>query len=283
MDVLHEFLDNNSVDNNYPTSVLNFLNSVLTILANNSLSEDEQFEQFIQAYDLFDPMLNINTPQIDFEAKIRYYANEFRRRGQHSFADYLDSLVPFQPGTTMGDIFDFFDEIRAENLRLTYKYLRAIVTTNIDSFEPVVKLALLVVGGRFALYLLQKLPSAYVTAHIATIISRLGIPASTAFTAFQHAQKFGIQTYAQLQQEFINLGISASSQNVQFHHLIEQRFSNVQGVSAWLGSTSTANWQSIVLTPQEHQVFTNAWRAAISTNNMSNLGWTQVQIQIVPH
>ena len=33
-------------------------------------------------------------------------------------------------------------------------------------------------------------------------------------------------------------------------------------------------WNSIVLTPSEHQIFTNAWRNAITRNNQLNSGWT---------
>jgi len=41
------------------------------------------------------------------------------------------------------------------------------------------------------------------------------------------------------------------------HHLIEKRFANI------LGITNTNSMLSIVLTKEEHQVFANAWRAAV--------------------
>lgn len=257
----------------YSDPAQNLARDVIDIFRDTSLTDDQRFLEFINIYDVYDPPLDISASATDFEERIREYAKQFRRRGQEEFANYLESIIPFHPSTTIGEILDLFEVIRAQNLRLFYEYLREITVTTIVSFEPVIEVALIAMGGRFALALLQRIPSAYVTTYIANVITRLGIPASTAYTAFLHAQKFGIQTFTQLQQEFVNLGLSASQMNVQFHHLIEQRFSGVPGVSQWLGA-STNNWNSIVLTTQEHQVFTNAWRAAISTNNMNNPGWT---------
>ncbi len=260
-------------DNDNSIEAIEFVKEIIRILENEDSTDDEKFNEFSFAYDVYDPPLDISASQVDFEARIKEYAKQFRRRGQAEFANYLESIIPFDPSTTIGEVLDVFEVIRAENKRLFYEYFREITITTIASFEPVVKLALVVVGGRLALTLLQNLPSAYITVHLANVITRLGIPASTAFTAFQHAQKFGIQTYAQLQQIFVNLGLTASGQGVQFHHLIEQRFSHNTIVQNWLGA-NTANWSSIVLTPEEHQVFTNAWRAAISTDNMLSPGWT---------
>ena len=257
----------------YSDSSEEYVRSIINLHRDTSLTDDERFLEFTSIYDVYDSPLDITASQIDFEARIREYAREFRRRGQAEFANYLERIIPFDPSTTIGEILDVFEVIRQQNLALSYQYAVEILTTTIVSFEPVIKLALTVVGGRFALVLLQRLPSLYVTTYIANVITRLGIPASTAFTAFQHAKKFGIQTYAQLQQEFVNLGISANNLGVHRHHLVEQRFINIQGIKDWLGVT-TANWSSIVLTPEEHQVFTNAWRAAIATSNMNNPGWT---------
>ena len=256
------FLDENESSNRVKT----FAKESISLLSNSSLTETQKFEQFKSAYDIYDPLLPQTVSQTNYEAKIREYATEFRRRGKAEFANYLESILPFEPSTTMGEISDVYEVIREEKVKLSYDYFTAIFTATAESFKPVIQVALIGVGGGLALQLLKKIPSAYVTINITNIITRLGIPASTAFTAFQHAQKFGIQTYAQLQQLFVNLSISATSQGVHFHHLIEQRFVGNSAVQNWLGS-STAAWKSIVLTPQEHQVFTNAWRQMIGYGN----------------
>jgi RHS repeat-associated protein len=62
--------------------------------------------------------------------------------------------------------------------------------------------------------------------------------------ALQYASEYGIKGYSSLVQAIKGLGLQA-------HHIIEKRFANVLG----LGSDSVA------LTPEEHQIFTNAWRA----------------------
>ena len=50
---------------------------------------------------------------------------------------------------------------------------------------------------------------------------------------------------------------------VEIHHLIEQRFKDVLDVSA-------DDIPGVVLTPSEHQEFTQAWRDAIGYNNQNS-------------
>jgi len=66
---------------------------------------------------------------------------------------------------------------------------------------------------------------------------------------FSRASEFGIQPYNQLTRQTAGTGLHA-------HHLIEERFARTLGVNP-------RQMQSIALTPDEHQVFTNAWRAEI--------------------
>ncbi len=259
--------------NNWSDEVVSSVNVAINLLSNGILTENQKLEQFKIAYNNFDPILPNNTSQNDYETKIREYATSFKQWGNIEFGNYLESLLPLDPSFSDEDYRILYETVREKTGDLAWDYLRAIVGQTVESFKPVIQVALISVGGGLAIKLLQRLPSAYITTHIANVIARLGVPASTAFTAFQHAQKFGLQTYAQLQQEFINLGLTANGLGVNSHHLIEQRFKDIPAVQSWLGS-NTAAWKSIVLTPQEHQVFTNAWRTAISTDNMVNPGWT---------
>ena len=66
---------------------------------------------------------------------------------------------------------------------------------------------------------------------------------------FSRAAEFGIRSYNQLRGMTSGTGLQA-------HHLIEERFAKGLGLNAGKNP-------SIALTPQEHQVFTNAWRNAI--------------------
>ena len=69
------------------------------------------------------------------------------------------------------------------------------------------------------------------------------------FGTLSVAEKYGIKSYSALKGLIKGEGLQA-------HHLIEQRFANTLGVTP--GSMS-----SIAVTVEEHQIFTNAWRAEI--------------------
>ncbi len=60
---------------------------------------------------------------------------------------------------------------------------------------------------------------------------------------------YGVQGYSSLRTQLKGTGLQA-------HHLIEKRFSNIMG-------QNPRTMASIAVTPAEHQVFTNAWRALI--------------------
>jgi len=73
------------------------------------------------------------------------------------------------------------------------------------------------------------------------------------------AAGYGIQPYNKLRRSLSKTGLQA-------HHVIEQRFAALLGLSA-------GTMDSVAVTPAEHQVFTNAWRKLIGygegTNNAS--------------
>jgi RHS repeat-associated protein len=75
----------------------------------------------------------------------------------------------------------------------------------------------------------------------------------SAFQKLKFAQKYGIRSYNTLKAMIKGEGLQA-------HHLIEQRFANTLGVSA-------GSMESIAVTAEEHQIFTNAWRKAIGYAN----------------
>ena len=71
---------------------------------------------------------------------------------------------------------------------------------------------------------------------------------------FSVASKYGIGTYNSLKSKV------GKGSSLQVHHLIEQRFADLFNVKK-------GDMLSIVLTKEEHQAFTNAWRKAIPYDN----------------
>ncbi|WP_237732421.1 RHS repeat-associated core domain-containing protein, partial [Flavobacterium sp. UGB4466] len=74
------------------------------------------------------------------------------------------------------------------------------------------------------------------------------------------AEKYGIKSYSSLR-------TLIKGKSLQAHHLLEQRFASTLGVTP--GSMS-----AIAVTAEEHQIFTNAWRAEIGYKGSSALTTT---------
>jgi RHS repeat-associated protein len=83
---------------------------------------------------------------------------------------------------------------------------------------------------------------------------------------FQHASKYGIGTYKELDKAAHNTGLEV-------HHLIEKRFADVLGVDEQY-------MKSIVLTPAEHRTLTNAWESRIPYRTDSALPYTVTKQEI---
>ncbi len=77
--------------------------------------------------------------------------------------------------------------------------------------------------------------------------------AAAGLNAFSRAAEFGIKTYSDLSNAIKGTGLTA-------HHIIEQRFATSLGLDPKL-------MQSVALTPEEHQMFTNFWRNLIGYSN----------------
>jgi RHS repeat-associated protein len=78
------------------------------------------------------------------------------------------------------------------------------------------------------------------------------------FKLLKHAKNYGIDTYKSLKKVTKGKGLEV-------HHLIEKRFSNIWGESSQL-------MKSVVLTVEEHKIFTKKWREAIPYKS-KNLDW----------
>jgi hypothetical protein len=100
---------------------------------------------------------------------------------------------------------------------------------------------------------------------LTTTLSADGDPTNEVKAALQgfgnlsQAARYGIQPANQLKNLISGTGL-------QVHHLIEQRLASALGQSP----SQARQWLSVAVTPEEHQVFTNAWRNAIGYINSSN-------------
>jgi hypothetical protein len=259
-------------ENNNSNQANLFLISTINILS-STLNVDEKKNQFIVAYDSFDPLLSFTSDRSLYESKIRQYAIEFERRGKPEFADYLLSILPLDNSYTEQDYISLYNIIREQKLNLFFDYFRAIVGQVYDSFEPLIEYALMEVGGTLALKLIQRLPTQFITTPLKNIITSLSASGSTAFSNLKYAKKFGFKPYSEWNNFFRNiLNIKRSNLGVQAHHLFEVRLAQSPAISNFLGS-NTNTWNSLILTTSEHGIFTARWKAAIGYRGQAP-GWT---------
>ena len=268
---IYSFLENNKdFENNYTTEAKNFAVEIIEILSNTTLTEQQKLEQFKIADNIFDPYLADNLTQEDYEAKIRHYIKQFNRWGNKEFANYLQSLLPLDQGYAQEDYYKLYETIKNKKAELFLDYFKAIAGQTVESFKPLIEMALLEVGGGLALKVLQKLPIKYLTTPIRNIISRLKVRTSPAFSNLKHAKKYGIKSYDEFGLYFKNeLKIKKTDLGVHVHHLFERRFAQNTAIKQFLGK-NTGNWKSIVVTLVEHVNFTKSWLREIPRKNSSN-------------
>lgn len=239
-----------------------------------------QFSDFQRKYDRYDPKLSVISTKKQYEEKIKYYIDYFKRRGEHEFANYLQSLLPLDSSYTKEDYVDLYETIRNVKVNLLWKYVRAIFNESVDAFQPVIELALAEVGGGIAIKILQKLPVRYLTTPIKNVINRLKKPTSSAFSNLNHAKKYGIKSYSGLGETFKELGLKLSKLKLERHHLIEKRFfknTKIRNQLKQKFGNTTDDWLSIIVDKgvrgSEHDIFSKAWIRAIGRDGTSP-GWT---------
>lgn len=269
---INNYLISNKVANNIPTNVVNFTKETINIL-NSNLSDLDKFKQFEVVHENYDPTLLSNLPKEEYEARIKHYIKRFNEWGNKEFADYLQSLLPLDGTYSNDDYHQLYITIKNKKAELLWDFIKAAAGQTVDSFQPLIEMAALEVGGGFALKILQKLPVKYLTTPIKNIITKLLTPTSSAFSEFKHAQKFGFKTYNEFSYYFkYVLNIKKTDLGVQVHHLFEKRLVKSPEIANFLGS-NTGNWNSIVLTPGEHAIFNAQWQKAIGYEGHA-AGWT---------
>ena len=95
-----------------------------------------------------------------------------------------------------------------------------------------------------------------------------GNEVESAYGDLSRAEEFGIRTYRELYRFTKGTGL-------QRHHIIERRFADVGTLDI-----NPNEMLSVAVTPEEHQVLTNAWRDLIGYSNSTNpLNTTTANIQ----
>ena len=91
-------------------------------------------------------------------------------------------------------------------------------------------------------------------------VASAGSLANQGYGSLTHAAENGINPYRELHKVTAGTGL-------QVHHLVETRFANVLKLT----NEQLRNIPSVILTPAEHQIFTNQWRYLIAYNNSTVL------------
>ncbi len=101
--------------------------------------------------------------------------------------------------------------------------------------------------------------------------STFGNGASGAYGDLSQAAEHGIKAYRELRKATTGTGL-------QVHHLVERRFANLLRLT----TSQSGSIPSVVVTPEEHQVFTNEWRSVIGyVNSISNINTSKATYQDV--
>ena len=82
--------------------------------------------------------------------------------------------------------------------------------------------------------------------------------ATNLFGNLSKAGEYLIKPYNQLRNTLSNTGLQA-------HHIIEQRLAPALNQTV----NQARSWSSVAVTPEEYQIFTNAWRSAIGYSNQT--------------
>ncbi|TSE11285.1 hypothetical protein [Aquimarina algiphila] len=245
-DILYDFFENNG----YNVDNVDFgRQSIVTFMNENMILPVISFDQ--------------NFPRSTYMKEIVRMNKWIRLFGNRELGQFIEAITPNLPSLTNQELYNLYSFTWEAHKDLKLAYYRIPIET-VVVFQPFVELILFDTGIGVAIALLEKLPAAIRSAEILAIINRLR--SASQFGELKHAKTFGINTYNSLVSTFKALGLSRLKMGVQFHHLFEQRF--VTQLKALLGA-NTGKWESVVLTVEEHQKITQAWRRIIGYNGQA--------------
>jgi hypothetical protein len=158
-------------------SVVSTINNFLS-QNNNSYQAEKLVKATIEI--LSEPILSINSQEIQYENKIRSYIQKLKQFGNPEdelFADYLGSLIPFDSSFTKGDKFKIYQIAQKQVHGLFKKYLFAVVVPFAEAAYPFVVYAVTEATLGAALPLLSRIPIAMVIrgARLNKMVSQVGV------------------------------------------------------------------------------------------------------------
>ena len=261
-------------ENGYSLASINTVNAIIDVLKTTSTPSEEQLEEVKDLLIEEEPLLG-QTTRAQLTNEIKRANNYIRTHGYPEEAKYIDEVIDTLDDFSNNELYDFYTTMWNFKIEVKKTFVVAIITPYVETMQIFVEFALFEVGGALAIKLLTKLPSLIKSAETLQVVERLRI--TTSLAQFKYAEKFGFKSYNAHVNFFNKLKIKRSELGVQVHHLIERRFAPNLGVSE-------GSMQSIVLTVEEHAVFTQAWKNQIPRNgtlgaNVTTATATRAQIE----
>ncbi len=222
------------------------------------------------------PLLNNSSHREEYIDHTIRIAADLKRMGYGELAQLVGSFVfPMETalGMTNAEVYKLYEsafEMRQQaNLHWKGQIMMAVLDPILEiSVIAMEELALNAISGPALGIIAKGLGRTARWTGLSRALARVSANLATnGISGFKYAGRFGVDSYSNLSKVFADLGIKKPDfgpYGVHVHHLIEKRFAATLGVSQ--GSI-----KSIVLTPAEHQLFTNAWRAEISTSTSAIL------------
>jgi len=223
-----------------------------------------------------DPILNNLSSREEYIDHTIRIAADLKRMGYGELAQLVGSFVfPMETalGMTNAEVYKLYEsafEMRHQaNLHWKGQIMMAVLDPILEiSVIAMEELALNAISGPALGVIAKGLGRTARWTGLSRALARVSANLATnGISGFKYAGRFGVDTYSNLSKVFTDLGIKKPDfgpYGVHVHHLIEKRFAETLGVSH-------GSMKSIVLTPAEHQLFTNAWRTEISTSTSAIL------------
>lgn len=276
-----------------PDDPIDLVSNAISVIRNTIGYSDPEFENWLEdntmeTMDLYtsiqsqenkefnDPILNNLSSREEYIDHTIRIAADLKRMGYGELAQLVGSFVfPMEtaPGMTNAEVYKLYEsafEMRQQaNLHWKGQIMMAVLDPILEiSVIAMEELALNAISGPALGVIAKGLGRTARWTGLSRALARVSANLATnGISGFKYARRFGVDTYSKLSKVFTDLGIKKPDfgpYGVHVHHLIEKRFAATLGVSQ-------GSMKSIVLTPAEHQLFTNAWRAEISTSSSAIL------------
>jgi hypothetical protein len=248
--MLNTLLVNNEYSQLAKSTIANIIDS-----ARSDVNIEAKITEIEAVLIQLEPKLSQSIPRSRYMERIVGINNFLRTHGHEGLAEMMDDVIVTLPGFSNQELYDLYSYLFDFAKKVQASFMVAVIMPYAETIQLIVEFALIDTGIYAGLKILEKVPALFRSVQVTEVISRL--KTSTKLAQFKYAQKFGFKSYTDHDKFFKALNIKRSEKGIQIHHLIEQRFASRLGIS------DTGKMQSIVLTVEEHKVFTTMWRNKI--------------------